>query len=140
MNDRIFLDTNILIYLYSEDEIEKREVSQKLIDNYVPLISTQVINELSNVMIKKFNLTPTTVSQIVEELADSCIVNMITIKTIQNAIKLVETYKYSYYDSLIIASALENKCDKIYSEDMQHGQIIKGQLEILNPFIGICYP
>ena len=134
MKDRVFLDTNILIYLYSENEIEKQEVSENLVDNYVPIISTQVINEISNVMIRKFNLEPATVSQMVEELAESCIVNMISIENIQDALKLVETHKYSYYDSLIIASALESECGILYSEDMQHGQIIEGRLEIVNPF------
>ena len=134
MKDRVFLDTNILVYLYSEDETEKQEVSLNLVDKYVPIVSTQVMNEIANVMIRKFNLKSEIVSQIIDELAESCIVNIITIETIQDALRLVETYKYSYYDSLIIASALENKCTRLYSEDMQHGQVIEGQLEIINPF------
>ena len=43
-------------------------------------------------------------------------------------------YKYSYYDSLIIATALESKCKILYSEDMHHGQIIENSLKIINPF------
>ena len=45
-------------------------------------------------------------------------------------------YKYSYYDSLIIAAALESKCTVLYSEDMQHDQIIESTLQIINPFKG----
>ncbi len=51
-----------------------------------------------------------------------------------DAIDIREKYKFQYYDSLIIATALENKCTILYSEDMQHGQIIERQLKIINPF------
>jgi predicted nucleic acid-binding protein len=50
------------------------------------------------------------------------------------ALSLANQYKYSYWDSLIIASALENKCKILYTEDMQDGQIIEGKLKIENPF------
>jgi len=46
-----------------------------------------------------------------------------------------DKYKYSYYDCLIISTALLNNCDTLYSEDMQHGQLIENKLEIINPFI-----
>ena len=76
-----------------------------------------------------------TVSRVIEELSEYCIVKTITTDTIQSAIKLVEKYKYSYYDSLILSSALENQCKRLFSEDMQHGQSIENQLEIINPFL-----
>jgi len=135
MKDRIFIDTNILIYLYSEDEIEKQQISEKLANQYSPIISIQVLNEICNVMIKKLNFGLQTVSKVIGELTEYCIVKTITTETIQSAVKLVEKYKYSYYDSLIISSALENQCNKLYSEDMQHGQFIENQIKIINPFI-----
>ncbi|MGA1841698.1 MAG: PIN domain-containing protein [bacterium] len=55
MKDKVFIDTNILIYLYSEDEIEKQEIAEDLSNQYSPIISIQVLNEISNVMIKKMN-------------------------------------------------------------------------------------
>ncbi|SFO87434.1 PIN domain-containing protein [Hydrogenimonas thermophila] len=51
------------------------------------------------------------------------------------AIDIKEKYKLQYYDSLILATALENGCNILYSEDMQHNQIIENQLKIINPFI-----
>ncbi len=54
--------------------------------------------------------------------------------TIQEAIRIKEKYAYSYYDSAIIASALKNKCTILYTEDMQHKQIIENTLKIINPF------
>jgi len=46
----------------------------------------------------------------------------------------IEKYKYQYYDSLIIATAIENGCSILYSEDMQHNQNIENKLVIVNPF------
>jgi predicted nucleic acid-binding protein len=54
--------------------------------------------------------------------------------TIEKALHLAQTYQYSYWDSLIIAAALEANCAILYSEDMQHGQIFNNQLTIVNPF------
>ncbi|MBX6423467.1 PIN domain-containing protein [Thermosulfurimonas sp. F29] len=62
---------------------------------------------------------------------------IITKRDIKKAMFVKEKYKYNYWDSLIIASALENDCSVLYTEDMQHGQIIEGRLKIVNPFVGI---
>jgi len=51
------------------------------------------------------------------------------------ALSLKEKYNYSWWDSLVLASALENGCQIVYSEDMQHGQIIENCLKIVNPFV-----
>lgn len=45
-------------------------------------------------------------------------------------------YGYSYWDSLIIATAIQSDCSILYSEDMQHDQVIEDKLRIINPFIG----
>ena len=55
--------------------------------------------------------------------------------TIINALNLKERYKYQFYDCLILATALENSCSILYSEDMQHKQTIEKSLQIINPFI-----
>ena len=52
----------------------------------------------------------------------------------EQALALNARYRYSFYDSLIIAAALEAGCQRLLSEDMQHGQQIE-QLRIVNPFI-----
>ncbi|MBL7906267.1 MAG: PIN domain-containing protein [Bacteroidales bacterium] len=58
-----------------------------------------------------------------------------TPETIIHACEIKDKYRYSFYDSLIIASALEAGCNSLYSEDMQHNQMIENTLRILNPFI-----
>jgi len=53
----------------------------------------------------------------------------------QSRIKVKEKYRYSYYDSVIIASALQNNCTVLYSEEMNHNQVIENSLTIINPFM-----
>jgi predicted nucleic acid-binding protein len=53
----------------------------------------------------------------------------------ETAWKLQARYRFSYFDSLIIAAALAAGCSTLYSEDMQHGQVIAGRLTISNPFL-----
>lgn len=132
MKDKAFIDTNILIYLYSEDEPEKRDKSFSIFSEYQCITSTQVLNELSNVMIKKFKISPSKASIVVDEISENCQVTVVGINTIKTALDVSERYKYSYYDSLIISSAMENDCKLLLSEDMHDGQCIEGSLTIKN--------
>ena len=109
----VFIDTNLIVYLYSNDELDKRTSIQNIISKQKAVISTQVVNEFSNVMHK---------------------IQPISLSTIRLAYQIANEYKYSFYDCLIIASALENDCEILYSEDMQHQQIIKKKMKITNPF------
>lgn len=133
MNVNFFLDTNIIIYALGNN-VEKKEISIKLIEQK-PVISTQVINELANICIKKLRLDLINVGKIITNISESCSVSLINNVTIQNALKLAKSYHFSYFDSLILASALESECKIIYSEDLQHNQLINKRLRIINPFI-----
>ncbi|MBI4619581.1 MAG: PIN domain-containing protein [Desulfobacterales bacterium] len=55
--------------------------------------------------------------------------------TIKKSLQIKKTYNYSYWDCLIIASALENNCTILYTEDMQDGHTIENRLKIVNPFV-----
>lgn len=136
MNDRFFLDTNIIIYAYSNDEPKKQEVANTILEEYGSqiLISTQVINELSNTFFRKFKLKAQAVEDVVLELNSNFSIVNFNLQTQLKAIKIKEIYQLQFYDSMILATALENGCNIIYSEDMQNGQIIENQLTILNPF------
>ena len=131
MNDS-FLDTNIIIYSLGKD-IEKRRQSIELI-SCRPFISVQVLNETVNTLIRKFSMPINDIKAIIKRLTIECRVKPLTEKIHFSALTIKERYQFSFYDSLIIASALESDCDILYSEDMQHRQIIDGQLQILNPF------
>jgi len=131
---KVFLDTNIIIYAYSEDEIEKANISNRIINEHQCFISTQVVNEVSNVFFKKFNLSSQEVLSVIEELERFLSIVQFDLDTIKYAYKIKDKYKFSYFDSLIIATALENNCQILYSEDMQHNQLIEDKLKIINPF------
>ena len=135
MQDKIFLDTNILIYAYSTDEPTKKNAIDMLLQqNSKILISTQVINEFINVMHKKRKVSYDNLIIAVQELFQNFIVVAIENATINNALCIANKYHYSYFDSLIIASSLESQCITLFTEDMHHGQIIENTLTIINPF------
>ena len=136
MRDRYFLDTNILIYAFSEDEPQKQEVALSFIENTYgdTLISSQVINELCNIFLKKFKLSTCEVEEAVLELDSILDVVSFDISTQIKALKLKEKYQFQYFDALIVATALENKCKILYSEDMQHELLVENRLQIINPF------
>jgi len=136
MNVKSFFDTNLLIYLYSEDELDKQaQILTQIKNTENRWISTQVLNELSNTLRRKFKLEYADIVKVIAEIRANFEIITVQIETIELALKIAEKYRYSYYDSAIIAAALESSCTLLYSEDMQHNQIIEGQLKIINPFV-----
>ena len=132
--ERAFLDTNILIYLYSDTDISKREKAARTIGMYERFVSTQVLSEFSNVCIRKLKLPATSAKKAVLEIIDICNVVLIDDHTVTSALEYHDKYKYSFYDSLIITSALESGCQYLFSEDMSDGQLIDGRLAVRNIF------
>ena len=140
MTDKVFIDSNVLIYLFDLSEPEKREIAKNLIIKLLvtnkPNISIQVVNEFISATTRKIkNIIPLElVENHVKFLEENLIINPINLKLCYKAIKIEKRYKYSYYDSLIIATALENNCSTLYTEDMHDGQILEDKLKIVNPF------
>jgi len=134
MSDNVFLDTNIFIYGYS-DELDKKERSFELLNKLPCITSTQVLSELSNVCFKKLKFSDNAINNVIKEVMSFCDIFIVNETTIQRAIFIKGRYGYSYYDSLILASTLESGCSILYSEDLQHGQVIENSLKILNPFV-----
>jgi len=135
MNDRVFLDANIIIYLYSDDEDEKRDAAYKILNGNKCVTSTQTLNESSNIWYKKYNLNKIIITKYLNEIESVCDdIMLIQRKTINHALIIKDRYGYSYYDCLMLASALEGNCDIIFTEDMNDGQFIEQKLKIINPF------
>ena len=137
MNDnfRVFIDSNIFIYLYSESEIYKQETAHNCMENYNCVISTQVLNEFCNICLKKFGKSINEIKLAIEEITEVCSVLLIEIDDILYATRLHEKYGYGYWDCLMLVSALKSGCKYIFTEDMQNGQIIENILTIKNVFI-----
>jgi predicted nucleic acid-binding protein len=134
MRGKVFLDTNVFVYTQSKGEQNKRDIALNAIEKYDCYTSTQVFNEISNVMVKKLKMPISEVKQVIVAINSRCTVSIITHETVQKALDLKENYGYSYYDSLILAAAVLSGCDYIFSEDLQDGQIIENKIEIVNIF------
>ena len=136
MSDRIFIDSNVFIYAkITSNDISKQKIAQELISSSSDVvISTQVIKEVSNVFCKK-QIDLNILREYIALLYSNFTIKDIDKRDLLKAIDIQERYKLQYYDSLIIASALGHNCTKLYSEDMQHGQVIENTLQITNPFL-----
>ena len=132
-DNRIFLDSNVMIYAYFNQDDRKQRISRELIaqNSY---ISTQVLQELTNTLRRKVKVDYDIIRPLLQECQRNCNLHVNTPDTIFSALDIAERYGFSFYDSLIVASALESKCAILYSEDMHHNQHI-GHLVIKNPFI-----
>ena len=132
--NRAFLDTNIFIYMYALSEPYKKETCLSLLDSCDCVTSTQAINEICNVLTRKI-LTPfEDIKIVVKDIYNICEVRLIQKQSALDALKLKERYGFSFFDSLMLSSALDSNCNIIYSEDMADGQTIEGKLKIVNPF------
>jgi predicted nucleic acid-binding protein len=134
--ERAFLDTNVLVYAEAKDDPLKQRVALKLLkrlyDQTSGVLSTQVLKEYCNVSIKKLKLSPDHIrSQL--DLYEQFEIVQITPAIIRAGLDLHQTRKLSFYDALIVASALTAECTTLYTEDMNAGERIGG-IKIVNPF------
>jgi predicted nucleic acid-binding protein len=132
MPDRFFLDSNIIIYALGK-ELDKKAIAQNLL-NQTPLLSTQVLTEVSNVCLKKLKLNHDLTQEWISLLSAQTEIICITPEIIQYALEVSKKYQYSFYDSLIISASIHANATILYSEDMQNGQQIE-TIRIINPFM-----
>lgn len=135
MNGANFFDTNVLLYLLSEDPAKADQAEKTLSQGGV--ISVQVLNEFASVASRKLKMPYDEIREILDTVRAICKVESVTLGIHDLALELAERYGYTVYDSVILAAALKTQCATVYSEDMQDGQIIEGQLVIRNPFASI---
>ncbi len=128
-----FADTNIIVYAVGKDS-EHRAIARNIIADGVT-VSTQVINETISVLTRKQGASLTVGHEIAESLLDLCDIVPVDAQTIRKAIDLVKHHQLSHWDSLIVAAALLANCEILYTQDMQHGQIIDERLKIVNPLL-----
>jgi len=134
MRDKYFLDTNVCVYAFDMDS-RKKEIALDLIMSNQATVSTQVLMETSNVALKKLKFRHEEIKMSIDYITLFCPLHIIELSTVRLAFQINQQYRYSLYDALIVASALEANCSILYSEDMQHGQFISGRLNIVNPFL-----
>ena len=128
-----FFDTSVLFYLLSND-VRKADRVEALLAHR-GIISVQVLNEFTVVALRKAGLPLLDIKEILDTVRAVCTVEPLTATTHDRGVEICERYKFSFYDSVIVAAALIVGAKVLYSEDFQHGQVIDRQLRIVNPFL-----
>ena len=126
-----FFDTNVLLYLLSKDAAKADRAEVLLASGGV--ISVQVLNEFASVASRKLAMTIPEIREILSTIGEVCIVKPVDIETHKLGLDMAERYGFSIYDGLIVAAAVRAKCSILYTEDLQHGQMIE-KLQIQSPF------
>jgi predicted nucleic acid-binding protein len=131
--DRTFFDTNVLLYLLSEDSF-KADRAEAIIA-LGGTISVQVLNEFASVASRKLKLSYSEIRDVLGTIRALCQTQAVTPDTHDRGLDIAERFGFSLYDSMIVSAALQSRCTILYSEDMQHGQEIDSQLVLVNPFL-----
>jgi predicted nucleic acid-binding protein len=135
-----FLDSNVLVYVFDHVDERKSKIAIDIVSQGTSqrtlAISFQVVQETLNVITRK--LKPPVPARDAQYLLGSTLMPLLKVypskELYTEALRVAERYGQSFYDSLIIASALSIQADRLLTEDMQHGQVIDG-LKIVNPFL-----
>ena len=127
-----FVDTNI--WLYSFIKSEKTDIAKNIIGLCDIVISVQVINEICVNLIKKAGFSEKSIFSLIESLYKRYSVSELSREILLQASSIRERYKFSFWDSIIAASALDSEADFLISEDMQNGFNFENKLRIINPF------
>ncbi|MCE7060077.1 PIN domain-containing protein [Dyadobacter sp. CY343] len=134
MRDRVFIDSNVALYVLDLNDSRKKQIAGSIVAT-VSYISPQVIFECLNVCLKKFKMNREKAFRFVTELAESSFMQSETEQVVNLALFLFDRYMLQPFDAKIVAAALEADCTILYSEDMQHGLVVENKLTIINPFI-----
>jgi predicted nucleic acid-binding protein len=98
------------------------------------VVSVHVLNEFASVLRKKFQFSPAEIRARIEHILDVTEAISLTTNHTLAALDLMEKYRLSWFDALILATALDNNCTIIYSEDLQDGLLLEQRMRVINPF------
>lgn len=132
MTERVFFDSNVLLYMLSED-VDKADRAEVLLAGG-GTISVQVLNELTLAGRRKFRMDWGGIDQFLVPVRSLCEIKPMTEDTYDLGRTLAERHQFPIYDAMIVAAALLAGSDTLYSEDMHDGLLVDGRLRIRNPF------
>jgi len=132
--NKFALDTNILIYSHDENANDKQNIARDLIVRS-PVVSAQVVSEYISVLKRIVKIPKELIFSACLPNLRHCQIQTVDVATLQTAERLMLRYDFQIFDAIVVASALENGCQILYSEDMQHKMKIEKQLTIINPFL-----
>lgn len=132
---RFAVDSNVIAYLFSGDAAKADRAEALVVQGTPkPVISTQVMNEVTLVMSRKMGLSWPEINVLLGDVEEFCEIVPLTLEVHKEARRIAEHCGFRFYDSCIIAFALLEDCEVLYSEDMQHCQVIFDRLTVVNPF------
>ena len=130
--DKAFIDTNIYLYYQSSNDLAKHKISLDTINFFDCVISTQVLNEICNILTRKYPTPLPEIKRFLLDIINTSDLVLITPPIIIKALELKENPSFSFFDSLMVSAALEANCTYLISEDMQDGLIIDKRLQVVN--------
>jgi predicted nucleic acid-binding protein len=138
-NQYFCVDSNIWLYRFVLNPHDvKAQIKQQIAINITSqdnlIISTQIINEVCANLIRKAKFHNGQIQSLIQEFNQGCTIIPVSFETLEYAGKLRDRYFLSFWDSLIVASAILGNANILYSEDMQDGLIIENTCQIINPF------
>ena len=139
MKDRVFFDTNILVYSFDATDHGKYEVASDLIVQACQkgdvVISTQVLKEFYVTVTQKVpqKMNMDVAEQAIRDFSLWAVVET-SVSLILKAIKFQKQHKFSFWDAMIVAAAKVSDCTILFTEDLSHDTVI-GNLHVLNPFV-----
>ena len=135
---KVFLDSNILVYFVDQHDIKKQKIAEEIIKKSVEMktgvLSTQSLQEFYSVVTRKSLCSKEQAKTIVEKFRNTLPITQISVSHILKAIDISIQTQFSFWDSLIVSAAHSSGCVIVYSEDMNHNQLVNG-VKIINPFI-----
>jgi predicted nucleic acid-binding protein len=133
--NKLFVDSNICVYAFDQKDSLKRKKAESILQQS-PCLSSQVIIETQLACKGKLKLPDFVCDENTHILCSISNIVAVTAETFLRALGVKYKYKFSFLDSIIVATAIEADCTVLYSEDLQHNQVIDNKLTIVNPFIG----
>jgi predicted nucleic acid-binding protein len=127
-----FIDTNVLVYVASDDVVKADRATRVLAEGGAT--SVQVLNEATNVARKKMRMSWGDTYDFLSLIRRLLTVHPVTLETHMTGLGLAERHGISIWDAMIAAAALHAGCDRLWTEDLRHGQLLDGRLRIANLF------
>ncbi len=143
-NPLFFLDTNIFVYALLTSEPRKKlravQLLEQALASHTGCVSYQVIQEFANVGLRKFAqcFSVHECKQFIDAAMQPLNRVVSSPELFEAALNLHDETRYSFYDCLVIAAALQAGANVLYTEDLQHNQLIDGHLRIVNPFLDVA--
>ena len=131
-----FIDTNIWLYSFIQPKPSlKNSIAREVIKNCEIVISTQIINEICVNLINKAGFSEDKIQSLIESLYKKYAVFELSQDILLMASRIRADHSFSFWDSIVAASALDCDADFLITEDMQNGFFLYNELKIINPFI-----